>query len=345
MLAVEAMREAVAKIISLCGQDVLADPVRFQAGLSDFLHGNTFHIERESLIMAIRLDVGRQLLYGTEKAASEQNRIIRTAYATLTKGFGMEKTRGVSIIRSLVLALDWRSIKVELWDSLDDSEANNTLCNVKKGDIINFGNYEWEALVVTDDMVLLFLQTIVDVGIPYNESSGNTTWENCTLRKWLNNDFYNRFSSVDKQAILCVDTGSERNQWYGTDAGGATTDRVFLLTVSDIVRFFGDSGKLYNRPANEWNASDNSGLSCAIDDRFNRSRRVKYKGEYTWWWLRSPGESQDKTAYINTDGIIFLSGEFAFDDGGKNSVGVRPAIRPALFVKHQSLSSQAPQKF
>jgi len=218
------------------------------------------------------------------------------------------------------------------------SYENNAL-NTELGVSVNFGSYEWRAMEVLDEMVLLVLSSITDVGIPYNERNENTTWGTCSLRNWLNTDFYNRFSLSEKQAIVETDTTSENNQWYETNAGAKTVDKIFLLSISDVVKYFGDSGQLRHRPINSnWSECEN-GLSHAIDDQYNHLRRVMYKDDYTWWWLRSPGESQDKAAYVNTEGIIFLNGEFAFDDGGKNYKCIRPAIRPAMFVKQKFLGN------
>ena len=36
---------------------------------------------------------------------------------------------------------------------------------------------------------------------PYNSKKNDITWEKCTLRKWLNNDFYNSFSEEEKSFI------------------------------------------------------------------------------------------------------------------------------------------------
>lgn len=225
----------------------------------------------------------------------------------------------------------------------NDGDRNNDVSPsvLEKGNIVNFGYYEWQVLRIRKNTVLLVLNTIADVGIPYNDKEcESTTWESCSLRVWLNNEFYNRFTPSEKQAIIRVNIPSENNQWYGTDAGAKTSDNIFLLSISDVVRYYGNSGQLNNRPFGVWNEGSQNGLSCAIDDQYNYLRRVRYKGEETWWWLRTPGESENKVAYVNTDGLIFLNGELAFDDGGKNRKSIRPAIRPAMFAKRQYLDKQ-----
>ena len=79
------------------------------------------------------------------------------------------------------------------------SNCNNSL---SVGDIIKFGNYfinddttkepiEWRVLEVSNDKALLITKDAIDCK-PYNYEMRNITWENCTLRQWLNNEFINQ---------------------------------------------------------------------------------------------------------------------------------------------------------
>ena len=44
----------------------------------------------------------------------------------------------------------------------------------------------------------------------YNDIDESVTWETCTLRKWLNEEFYNEaFSSNDKSIIRLTDLENE----------------------------------------------------------------------------------------------------------------------------------------
>jgi hypothetical protein len=102
-----------------------------------------------------------------------------------------------------------------------------------------------------------------------------------------------------------------------TKGGKETSDRVFLLSIEEIVQYFGDSGQLSNK---------DRGNKYWIDDQYNTSRIAKNAdGEYVWWWLRSPGNSNNRAVYVLDRGFIdFSGGFFSRDDGG---------IRPALWLK------------
>jgi hypothetical protein len=86
----------------------------------------------------------------------------------------------------------------------------------------------------------------------------------------------------------------------GSDTGNDTDDYIFLLSLEEVVRYFGDSGQLANGPSENRNA---------IDDQYNEARIAYDFGG--WWWLRSPG-----------GGDIGVSGTRVDDDYH----GVRPAL-------------------
>ena len=63
-------------------------------------------------------------------------------------------------------------------------------------DFIDFGVYKgepikWRVLKQDEETLLLITDRIIDA-IPYNiNEKVETTWEKSSLRKWLNNDFFN----------------------------------------------------------------------------------------------------------------------------------------------------------
>ena len=55
---------------------------------------------------------------------------------------------------------------------------------------------------VQDNMALLISRYAIDCQ-PYNTEYKNVTWETCSLRKWLNEAFYNKaFTSEEKAKII-----------------------------------------------------------------------------------------------------------------------------------------------
>ena len=83
-----------------------------------------------------------------------------------------------------------------------DEETAQSANNYNVGDIIEFGSYPYEAdgtektikgqiLKKYNDGTALVISKYALDALRYNETSINITWEKSTIRKWLNNDFYN----------------------------------------------------------------------------------------------------------------------------------------------------------
>jgi len=181
-----------------------------------------------------------------------------------------------------------------------------------KIEIIRFGDYDWQVLERENDKVLLLSDKILDK-VEYNNDVAKITWEQCTMRQYLNEEFYNKFGLIDKSRIVQMPVVSSNNIWYGTDNGPDTNDYIFLLSLEEVVRYFGDSGQLKNRP---------SDTTYSINDVFN-SNRIAYEanGVATWWWLRSSGSSGYSATFVDDNGVICNLGL-----GTSYGVGVRPAL-------------------
>ena len=180
------------------------------------------------------------------------------------------------------------------------------------GSIIPFGGYDWRVLDVKNNKALLLSEKVLEKRM-YHSSSGRITWSNCTLRSYLNGAFYNTFRENDKARISETRVTTNNNPWYGTKGGTDTKDRIFLLSIEEVVKYFGDSGQLQNRPKN----------ARGIYDQYNSARIAKYTaGTASWWWLRSPGYIAFRAAYISDDGYLGVEGSCVFYTRG----GVRPAL-------------------
>lgn len=119
------------------------------------------------------------------------------------------------------------------------------------GDKILFGSYDWRVLDIKNDRALIITECIIEQR-PYHEAYKNITWADCSLRKYLNGEFYDIFSTVDKTRIIPVLNKNFNNQWYGTNGGADTQDSIFLLSLDEVCQYFGDSTlKLYNKGKNQ----------------------------------------------------------------------------------------------
>jgi hypothetical protein len=193
----------------------------------------------------------------------------------------------------------------------DQTPASEPLVINGVGDIVEFGSYEWRALELSDGKALLLCEYVLEKK-PYNVEETNVTWETCTLRAYLNDEFYNSFGEGERTRIAQTRVSNKDNQAFGTSGGNDTDDYIFLLSLEEVMKYLGDSGQLTN------------GV-YTIDDEYNEARTVlDINGDFTWWRLRSPGENNGCAVVIDGGrGMIGVNGaKVNFDDG----------VRPALWL-------------
>lgn len=143
----------------------------------------------------------------------------------------------------------------------------------------------------------------------YNEIMTNITWENCTLRKWLNDEFMKEaFSAREQAAILMTEVDNSVSQGFSewdTYGGNNTQDQIFLLSFTEANRYLED---------NYINQNTSSHVS------FTAYAISKDTWGSSMWWLRSPGRFQNLAAYMGANGSYF-SDLFVNRD-----VYIRPAL-------------------
>ena len=128
-----------------------------------------------------------------------------------------------------------------------------------KYDTIKFGRYyqdksglkktpiDWIVLEKREDRVLLLSKYILDSKpiktytkeeLELYRDHEIYTWEDSTLREWLNNEFYNIvFNSKEKKKVLEVELENENEK-------SSTIDKVFLLSEREFREYF-ENGMYY----------------------------------------------------------------------------------------------------
>lgn len=197
------------------------------------------------------------------------------------------------------------------------------LKDIKVGNYIKFGAYEqdnntsngkedveWLVLEVKDGKALVISKYALDCK-PYNTSYTDVTWENCTLRRWLNNDFINAaFSAEEKSMIPTVTVSADNNPDYSTNPGNTTQDQVFLLSITEANKYFSSDSARQCKP------TEYAVAGGAYVDSNNGN---------CWWWLRSPGNAYGYAAVVDRGGGgVFAYGLDVRYDGS--------AVRPALWI-------------
>lgn len=74
---------------------------------------------------------------------------------------------------------------------------------IKIGSVLSFGDYNWRVLDIQNNTALIITEEIIDQR-PYHDAYKDITWADCTLRKYLNGEFYEKFNADDKSRIITV---------------------------------------------------------------------------------------------------------------------------------------------
>lgn len=143
------------------------------------------------------------------------------------------------------------------------------------GKNVYFGGYNWIVLDLQKDKALIISEKVLEHRA-YHEMWEYVRWEGCTLRGYLNDEFLSStFSVAEQSRILEAIVINNDNPWYGTDGGNNTIDKVFILSLEEIVEYFGDSGQLENQPLNDGKYSWVTGTHLSfIHDQYDMKRMV-----------------------------------------------------------------------
>ena len=194
------------------------------------------------------------------------------------------------------------------------------------GEYITFGKYEqdndtsngaesieWLVLDNQGDRMLVISRYGLDCQ-PYNTTNVAVTWETCTLRNWLNTEFYNTaFSDSEKASVITTTVENPNNARRGTQGGNATSDNVFCLSIDEANRYFASDESRATKPT-----------AYAVSRGAYASTSTNWYAGNCVWWLRSPGYFQDDAADVYDRGYV--------RDDGNNVYHDVSAVRPAMWI-------------
>ncbi len=184
---------------------------------------------------------------------------------------------------------------------------------------ISFGRYEqdgnpdngmepltWVVLEQDGDSLFLLCEYAVDC-IQYNKKYNNsTTYENATVRAWLNEDFLSAaFTEEERTQIIKGMHENKAKKGYRSKGGQDTEDYVFLLSAQELEAYFPDKKDRTCQP---------TGYAVA--------KGVRVKRGNCPWWLRTPGREQHHASCVTIDG-----GYYDYFDISCPTNGIRPAIQ------------------
>jgi hypothetical protein len=213
-------------------------------------------------------------------------------------------------------------------------------------------------------------KTTKDIALTRKESdilSAVIPWEQCTLRAWLNNEFYNKaFTPAEKSRIIeRLNTGNgayigkeyeprdkKRNgntlnedtfEKYEERGCRDTKDKVFLLNAKECIDFF---DKSYNVPNSVWYPNQ-SRLAKATDYALSKGAHP-FNGSICGvkqiqtelvggvkWWLRNIGanDASYNNARFHNGQISQILQVGTIDAGGILPIDLAPGVRPAILIK------------
>jgi len=227
----------------------------------------------------------------------------------------------------------------DLYEKLETAEWNKNRCEIDSRQFLRVYSPDesggqssryfecepllWRVLEVRDGTALLLSHAAVECE-PFQADYRDVSWENCTLRSWLNGygpqenvsakDYSGEddsflslaFSAEEQKAILNTAVRNEPNHYFGMDSGAPTEDRIFLLAESEL--FIHDSSEIHGFSRRD-----------EVADRAKQFRPTDYavwKGVWkeagergnVFWITRTTGYTHDNVVYVDESGYMYNRG-------------------------------------
>ena len=226
--------------------------------------------------------------------------------------------RYVKLIIAVLLlwGLMWQKDNVDnnMYKIINNTFVHNVIA-LRVGNSVYFGRYyqdginekepiEWRILDIEDDKILLMSEYGLDVK-RYNEKKEPTSWGDCSLRNWLNQDFIVEAFTNDEQKSIILSKLITNNE--------KTEDKVFLLSSEAAEKYFDSNEDRMCKPT-----------KFAIN---HGAYQNKDNGQ-CWWWLRSLGDYSYDATRVNTVGSVTDYGSGVNLNNG--------SVRPALWINLKS---------
>lgn len=221
------------------------------------------------------------------------------------------------------VAMDGYRDSAERAAALYDQYKIEKFKTAKVGDYIYFGVYEqdndfsngpediqWQILAIEDGKALVISKYGLS-SMQYHTRDEGVTWENCTLREWLNTAFLEEVFSPEEQARLVMTTVEPDVTFVNQEHHGESTeDRLFILSYTETVKYMTDldarRGIATKRAIAEGSDANNLRENC-------------------WWWTRTSARNPNEVLTVDSHGEINRFGDNVSD--------AYYAVRPAMWVQ------------
>ena len=173
---------------------------------------------------------------------------------------------------------------------------------------------EWLILAKKDNKALIISKYALD-SKKYHEKHDDVTWKTCSMRKWLNESFFNEsFNDGEKKRIQSTVVKADKNPDYNSSSENDTNDKVFLLSENEVEKYF----------------DMNTTRQCkATTYAVAHGAYIEGEKGNCLWWIRSSGGDAFNALIVNIDGSI--NNNHAVDDYCE-------AVRPAMWISIDEIS-------
>ena len=236
-------------------------------------------------------------------------------------GVGMVIISAAFAVTMMLMSLDWSKIlpKSELAGEQQGVTAIS-LSEVSIGDIVSMGKMEidgdtengdediqWKIVDIQNNKALLVSVNSLCY-MAYHNRKADITWQDCTLRQYLNETFYRKaFSEKERYSIVLAYNNNDRNQRTDVSGGEKTNDYIFCLSLNEVEQYFPNAEDRCCMPT----------MAAMIETYGKKTASI---GDM--WWTRSPGKSRGNAGYVKSLGSIDY---FGYQVSIEN-IGVRPAM-------------------
>ena len=199
------------------------------------------------------------------------------------------------------------------------------------GNLVEFGRYEQDANADNGAEVIEWIVADVDQEnntcvlvakhaieyLPMRAKTTTATWENSTLRKWLNQDFYKSSFDTEEKNLIKKAIIKNTASYPSKKTVKETEDWVFLLNMSEAGNYF----------------KSNEERLCMPTEYVKQKAKGNVYNGYCRWWTRTPGYYQENKKFS----CVSYDGEVKSADGAKTAVSSNDFVRPAITIDLQSV--------
>ena len=259
-------------------------------------------------------------------------------YNTLKNATGWDENNDITIGGT-----KYRRLKGEdaTYYSSNEEGQYNWNGNYKTYHYFKYEPIKWRVLNRNGNDALLLADIALD-DQEYNINYEDVTWETSSMRSWLNgygasmnkskidyskkNFINSAFTSMQRNAIEITSAVNNDNIDYGTAGGNNTSDKVFLLSESEVYHTDTAAGYGFAKDRSTYDDARISRCSTYAYAMgtwryYDTEGLTKFNGSIQWW-LRSPGDRSYFAAEVDGNGWVYGRGNYVYRDDD----GVRPAL-------------------